>query len=121
MVIFHDDLPHASNFTPQAIKELQNDQTWVQVSYFLNLNFIEKLWNLFKCQIYSDGRQNTSWNNMWREFLFASVEVELEQIKKQTDWMEGSWLELKRAIIFNMSKTKTDGFNFTEVTYLLHS
>uniref|UniRef100_A0A674BLC1 SR-related CTD-associated factor 1 n=1 Tax=Salmo trutta TaxID=8032 RepID=A0A674BLC1_SALTR len=54
-----------------------------------DLNPIENLWALLKCEIYSDGRQYTFLNSIWEAVVAASVKIDREQIKKLTDSMDG--------------------------------
>ena len=87
-----DNAPlHATKYSTMwlASKGLKNERimTWPPSSP--DLNPVENLWALLKREIYSEGRQYTSLNSVWKALVTATQKVDHQQIKKLKDSMNG--------------------------------
>ncbi|CAJ0964269.1 unnamed protein product [Ranitomeya imitator] len=59
-----------------------------------DLNPIENLWSLIKCEIYREGKQSTSRNSVWEAVVAAARNVDRKQIKQLTESMDGRLLSV---------------------------
>ncbi len=92
MIFMQDNAPsHASEYSTARLAsiDLKNDwiMTWPPCSP--DLNPVENLWALLKCETYSERRQYTSLKSVCQALVVASSKVGREQIKKLTDSMDG--------------------------------
>jgi transposase len=88
MIFMQDNAPsHSSKYSPAwlASKGLKDTRIMTLPLSSPDLNPIENLWALLKCEIYIEGRKYTSLNSIWEAVVAASVKVDREQIKKLTD------------------------------------
>ncbi|CAJ0926660.1 unnamed protein product [Ranitomeya imitator] len=97
MIFMQDNAPsHASNYSTVwlASKGLKEEKimTWPPCSPDLNL--IENLWSLRKCEIYREGKQSTSRNSVWEAVVAAARNVDRKQIKQLTESMDGRLLSV---------------------------
>ncbi|KAJ1157544.1 hypothetical protein NDU88_010251 [Pleurodeles waltl] len=97
MIFMQDNAPsHASKYSTawlarKGIKE-GNLMTWPPCSP--DLNPIENLWSIIKCEIYKEGKQYTSLNSVWEAVVAAARNVDGEQIKTLTESMDGRLLSV---------------------------
>ncbi|KAJ1132592.1 hypothetical protein NDU88_010899 [Pleurodeles waltl] len=97
MIFMQDNAPsHASKYSTawlarKGIKE-GNLMTWPPCSP--DLNPIENLWSIIKCEIYKEGKQYTSLNTVWEAVVAAARNVDGEQIKTLTASMDGRLLSV---------------------------
>uniref|UniRef100_A0A3P8VSW3 Tc1-like transposase DDE domain-containing protein n=1 Tax=Cynoglossus semilaevis TaxID=244447 RepID=A0A3P8VSW3_CYNSE len=97
MIFMQDNAPsHASKYSTAwlARKGLKEEKlmTWPPCSP--DLNPIENLWSLIKCEIYKEGKQYTSLNSVWEAVVAAARNVDREQIKTLTESMDGRLLSV---------------------------
>ncbi|MGL6081657.1 MAG: hypothetical protein ACRC4N_04045, partial [Gammaproteobacteria bacterium] len=59
-----------------------------------DLNPIENLWSIIKCEIYKEGKQYTSLNSVWEAVVAAAHNGDGEQIKTLTESMDGRLLSV---------------------------
>uniref|UniRef100_A0AAY4C701 Oxysterol-binding protein n=1 Tax=Denticeps clupeoides TaxID=299321 RepID=A0AAY4C701_9TELE len=97
MVFMQDNAPsHASKYSTawlarKGIKE-EKLMTWPPCSP--DLNPIDNLWSIIKCEIYKEGKQYTSLNIVWEAVVAAARNVDGEQIKTLTESMDGRLLSV---------------------------
>ncbi|CAJ0933265.1 unnamed protein product [Ranitomeya imitator] len=87
MIFMQDNAPsHASNYSTAwlASKGLKEEKimTWPPCSP--DLNPIENLWSLIKCEIYREGKQSTSRKSVWEAVVPAARNVDRKQIMQLT-------------------------------------
>lgn len=97
MIFMQDNAPsHASKYSTAwlARKGLKEEKlmTWPPCSP--DLNPIENLWSIMKCEIYKEGKQYTSLNSVWEAVVAAARNVDGEQIKTLTESMDGRLLSV---------------------------
>ncbi|MGL5955124.1 MAG: transposase [Brevinema sp.] len=97
MIFIQDNAPsHMSKYSTEwlARKGLKEEKlmTWPPCSP--DLNPIENLWSIIKCEIYKGGKQYTSLNSVWKAVVAAARNVDGEQIKTLTESMDGRLLSV---------------------------
>lgn len=59
-----------------------------------DLNPVENLWDILKCDIYSEGRQYTTLNIIWEAVVAAadSIDGRLMTVTEKSDGYIGHWM-----------------------------
>jgi transposase len=84
----HDNAPsHAAKATTTFLKSLgfMNDTLMVWPPNSPDLNPIENLWSIIKRQVYADGKQYSSKNDLWMAIKESAASIPKYTIKKLTD------------------------------------
>jgi hypothetical protein len=88
IIFMHDNTPsHAAKATTTFLKSLgfMNDTLMVWPPNSPDLNPIENLWSIIKRQVYADGKQYSSKNDLWMAIKESAASIPKSTIKKLTD------------------------------------
>ena len=97
-VIFQQDnaTSHTSLYTRTWLEQKgisgEKLMTWPPNSP--DLNCIENFWSILKREVYSEGRQFSSKNELWEAIKVAATKIKAETIKKLTSSMDKRLIEL---------------------------
>uniref|UniRef100_A0AAZ1Y4I0 Tc1-like transposase DDE domain-containing protein n=1 Tax=Oreochromis aureus TaxID=47969 RepID=A0AAZ1Y4I0_OREAU len=80
-----------------------------------DLNPIENLWSIIKCEIYKEGKQYTSLNSVWEAVVAAARNVDGEQIKTLTGSMDGRLLSVlaKKGVVKLQNNRGNNKYSYT--------
>lgn len=96
MIFMQDNAPsHTSKYYSVAGKNRpKRRKTNDMAPCSPDLNPIENMWSLIKCEIYKEGKRYTFLNSVWEAVVAAARNVDREQIKTLTESMDGRLLSV---------------------------
>ena len=89
---------HSSRYTKEYLtnRGLKEDQVMVWPPNSADLNPIENLWSIIKQDVYKDGKQYSSKENLWKAILEAAKGVPASTIKRLTASMDSRLLDIHK-------------------------
>lgn len=75
-------------------KGIKEEKLMIWFFCLFDLNFIENLWFIIKCEIYKEGKQYIFLNSVWEVVVVVVRNVDGEQIKILIEFMDGRFLSV---------------------------
>lgn len=88
VILMHDNAPsHSAKDTNHFLKSLgfNNDNLMIWPPSSPDLNPIENLWSIIKREIYADGKQYSSKNDLWKVIKDSAASIPRSTIRKLTE------------------------------------
>ena len=91
MVFMHDNAPsHSARIATEYLERVfaRHGKIMRWLACFQDLNPIENLWSILKQNIYSEGRQYNSKDDLWNAILTAAKDISSDEIESLTSSMD---------------------------------